>query len=121
GVSKAYAMTGGRIGYAAGPLPLIQAMTKIQGHFTSGACSISQWAATAALEGPQDFIAQSRRIFQARRDLVVKMLNKAPGIQCHTPSGAFYIFASCAQLIGKRIPAGAVLDTDEDVVTALLE
>jgi len=121
GVSKAYAMTGWRIGYAAGPLPLIQAMTKIQGHFTSGACSISQWAATAALEGPQDFIARSRRVFQARRDLVVKMLNQAPGIQCHTPSGAFYIFASCAQLIGKRTPAGAVLDTDEDVVTALLE
>ncbi|YBV96967.1 pyridoxal phosphate-dependent aminotransferase [Phyllobacteriaceae bacterium JZ32] len=121
GVSKAYAMTGWRIGYAAGPLPLIKAMDMIQGQQTSGACSIAQWAAVEALNGPQDFIPRNKKIFQGRRDLVVSMLNQARGITCPTPEGAFYVYPSCAGLIGKTAPSGKVIETDEDFVTELLE
>ncbi|KXF76757.1 aspartate aminotransferase [Paramesorhizobium deserti] len=121
GVSKAYAMTGWRIGYAGGPLPLIKAMDMIQGQQTSGACSIAQWAAVEALNGPQDFIPQNKKIFQGRRDLVVSMLNQAKGITCPTPEGAFYVYPSCAGLIGKTAPSGKVIETDEDFVTELLE
>ena len=98
GVSKAYAMTGWRIGYAAGPDELIKAMDMMQGQQTSGACSIAQWAAVEALNGPQDFIPQNRKVFEGRRDLVVSMLNQAQGhLQCPTPEGAFYVYPSCAE------------------------
>ncbi|WAJ30108.1 pyridoxal phosphate-dependent aminotransferase [Antarcticirhabdus aurantiaca] len=121
GVSKAYAMTGWRIGYAGGPLKLIKAMDMIQGQQTSGACSIAQWAAVEALNGTQDFIPKNRAIFQGRRDLVVSMLNQANGIDCPSPEGAFYVYPSCKGLIGKRTESGKVIETDEDFVTALLE
>ncbi|ASV86891.1 MULTISPECIES: pyridoxal phosphate-dependent aminotransferase [Brucella/Ochrobactrum group] len=121
GVSKAYAMTGWRIGYAAGPLQLIKAMDMVQGQQTSGACSIAQWAAVEALNGTQDFIPKNKEIFQARRDLVVSMLNQAKGINCPTPEGAFYVYPSCAGLIGKKTEAGKVIETDEDFVSELLE
>ncbi len=121
GVSKAYAMTGWRIGYAAGPLQLIKAMDMVQGQQTSGACSIAQWAAVEALNGTQDFIPENKKIFQDRRDLVVSMLNQAKGIKCPTPEGAFYVYPSCADLIGKKTEAGKVIETDEDFVTELLE
>jgi len=109
GVSKAYAMTGWRIGYAAGPLQLIKAMDMIQGQQTSGSCTIAQWASVEALNGPQDFIAKNKAIFQARRDLVVSMLNQARGITCPTPEGAFYVYPSCAGLIGKKTEGGKVI------------
>ncbi|WP_208435887.1 pyridoxal phosphate-dependent aminotransferase [Bartonella phoceensis] len=121
GVSKAYAMTGWRIGYAGGPQELIKAMDIIQGQQTSGPSSISQWAAVEALNGPQDFIAHNKNIFQARRDLVVSMLNQAPGIYCPTPEGAFYVYPSCAELIGKKTSNGQIITNDEDFVTALLQ
>lgn len=121
GVSKAYAMTGWRIGYAAGPLQLIKAMDMIQGQQTSGACSIAQWAAVEALNGTQDFIPENKKIFERRRDLVVSMLNQAKGIDCPTPEGAFYVYPSCAGLIGKTAPSGKVMETDEDFVSELLE
>ena len=121
GVSKAYAMTGWRIGYATGPAWLIQAMEKLQGQQTSGACTIAQQAALAALEGPQEFIRTSRAVFQRRRDLVLEGLNRAPGLSCAMPKGAFYAFASCAGLIGRRSPGGALLASDEDVADALLD
>ncbi|MGK6312405.1 pyridoxal phosphate-dependent aminotransferase [Neorhizobium sp. DT-125] len=121
GVSKAYAMTGWRIGYAAGPVELIKAMDMIQGQQTSGACTIAQWAAVEALNGPQDFIPANKKIFEARRDLVVSMLNQARGIVCPSPEGAFYVYPSCAGLIGKTAPSGKVIETDEDFVTELLE
>jgi aspartate aminotransferase len=121
GVSKAYAMTGWRIGYAAGPLPLIKAMDTIQSQQTSGACTIAQWASVEALNGPQDFVAQNKAIFQGRRDLVVSMLNQARGIECPVPEGAFYVYPSCAGLIGRKTPAGKVIATDEDFVTELLQ
>ena len=121
GVSKAYAMTGWRIGFCTGPRWLIEAMEKLQSQQTSGACSISQHAALAALTGPSDFIIESRMAFQRRRDMVVKLLNEAPGLHCEVPQGAFYAFASCAGLLGKSTLAGTKLLTDEDVVTALLE
>ena len=121
GVSKAYAMTGWRIGYAAGPLSLIKAMDMIQGQQTSGACSIAQWAAVEALNGTQDFIPKNREIFEGRRDLVVSMLNQASGIECPSPEGAFYVYPSCKGLIGKKTPAGKVIETDEDFVSELLE
>jgi aspartate aminotransferase len=121
GVSKAYAMTGWRIGYCAGPEPLIKAMTKLQSQTTSNATSISQWASVEALNGPQDFLKERSQSFKERRDLVVSMLNQAKGIECPTPEGAFYVYPSCAGLIGKRTRAGKVLGSDEDVVTALLE
>lgn len=121
GVSKAYAMTGWRIGFGTGPAWLIEAMEKLQGQQTSGASTISQHAALAALTGPQDCIKQFRAAFQKRRDLVVKLLNEAPGLRCEVPQGAFYAFASCEGLIGKVSPAGTLLSTDEDVVNALLD
>ena len=120
GVSKAYAMTGWRIGYAAGPLPLIKAMDMIQGQQTSGACSVAQWAAVEALNGPQDFIRESKKAFEERRDLVVSMLNQASGIVCPKPEGAFYVYPSCAALIGKTAPSGKVIANDEDFVMELL-
>ncbi|MFD0916364.1 pyridoxal phosphate-dependent aminotransferase [Pseudahrensia aquimaris] len=121
GVSKAYAMTGWRIGYAAGPLQLIKAMDMIQGQQTSGACSIAQWAAVEALNGPQDYVHDSRKVFEERRDLVVSMLNQATGLDCPRPDGAFYVFPSCEKLMGKKTKDGKVLENDEDFVTALLE
>ncbi len=120
GVSKAYAMTGWRIGYAAGPEKLIAAMRKIQSQSTSNPCSISQWAAVEALNGPQDYIEMSRPIFEGRRDLVVKMLNDAKGITCHTPEGAFYVYPSIADCIGKTTPSGVAIKTDQDFATELL-
>jgi aspartate aminotransferase len=121
GVSKAYAMTGWRIGYAAGPLPLIKAMDMIQGQQTSGACSIAQWAAVEALNGPQDFLATSKKVFEQRRDLVVSMLNQAKGLACPVPEGAFYVYPSCADTIGKTTQSGKVIESDVDFVNELLE
>ncbi|WP_417605408.1 pyridoxal phosphate-dependent aminotransferase [Primorskyibacter flagellatus] len=121
GVSKAYAMTGWRIGYAAGPEDLIAAMRKIQSQSTTNPSSISQWAAVEALNGTQDFLPRFRAMFQRRRDLVVKMLNEAPGITCPTPDGAFYVYPSIAGCIGKTSPEGTLLDTDQAFATALLE
>lgn len=121
GVSKAYAMTGWRIGFGTGPGWLIEAMEKLQGQQTSGACTISQHAALAALTGPQDFIQQSRAVFQRRRNRVVDLLNQAPGLHCQVPQGAFYAFASCEGLLGKTTAAGQRLVSDEDVVNALLD
>ncbi|MDQ7070463.1 MAG: pyridoxal phosphate-dependent aminotransferase [Rhodobacterales bacterium] len=121
GVSKAYAMTGWRIGYAAGPEPLIAAMRKIQTQSTSNPCSISQWAAVEALNGPQDFIASNNAMFKRRRDLVVKMLNDAVGISCPTPDGAFYVYPSIAELIGTTTPNGTKIVDDASFATALLE
>ncbi|MFD2236253.1 pyridoxal phosphate-dependent aminotransferase [Aureimonas populi] len=121
GVSKAYAMTGWRIGYAAGPLHLIKAMDMIQGQQTSGACSIAQWAAVEALNGPQDYVGESRKAFEKRRDLVVSMLNQATGIQCPAPEGAFYVYPSVRELIGAKTQGGKVIETDEDFVSELLE
>ena len=121
GVSKSYAMTGWRIGYAAGPQKLIKAMDMLQGQQTSGACSIAQWASVEALNGPQDFIPKSRKVFEGRRDLVVSMLNQAKGLRCPSPEGAFYVYPSCADLIGKVAPSGKRIETDEDFVTELLD
>ncbi|MFA7432316.1 MAG: pyridoxal phosphate-dependent aminotransferase [Gemmobacter sp.] len=121
GVSKAYAMTGWRIGYAAGPEALIKAIGKVQSQSTSNPCSISQWAAVEALNGPQDYIAESRAAFQRRRDLVVSMLNEAPGITCPVPEGAFYVYPSIAGCIGKTSAGGARIVDDEAFATALLE
>lgn len=121
GASKAYSMTGWRIGYAGGPKQLIKAISAIQSQSTSNPCSISQAAAVAALNGPQDFLKERAKVFQQRRDLVVKMLNEAEGLNCPTPEGAFYVYPSCAGLIGKTTPEGKVLNTDEDVATYLLE
>jgi len=121
GVSKSYAMTGWRIGYAAGPEQLIKAMDLLQGQQTSGACSIAQWAAVEALTGPQDFIAERRKIFEARRDLVVAMLNQAKHLRCPSPEGAFYVYPSCADAIGKKTPEGKRIGSDEDFVAALLD
>ena len=121
GVSKAYCMTGWRIGYCAGPQELIKAMTKIQSQSTSNPTSVSQWAALEALTGPQEFIAEHNTHFKRRRDLVVKMLNEADGIECITPEGAFYVYPSCAGCIGKTAPNGTAIDGDEAFAKALLE
>jgi len=121
GVSKAFAMTGWRIGFGTGPKWLINAMIKLQGQQTSGACSIAQHAALAALQGPKDFINSSKTVFQRRRDMAVEMLNNAPGLNCEIPSGAFYIFANCSGLLGKTTPAGKLIESDKDVVDALLD
>ena len=121
GVSKAYAMTGWRIGYAAGPEALIAAMRKVQSQTTSNPCSISQWAALEALEGPQAFLQDNQTLFKGRRDLVVAGLNTIEGITCPIPEGAFYVYPSIAGLIGKTTPSGKVIATDEDFAIALLE
>ena len=121
GVSKAYAMTGWRIGYAAGPVALIKAMATIQSQSTSNPSSISQHAALEALTGPQDFLAPNRRLFQSRRDLVVSMLNQATGIRCPRPEGAFYVYPDISGCIGKATPAGTIITNDEVFATALLE
>ena len=121
GVSKSYAMTGWRLGYGAGPKSLIAAMAVVQSQSTSNPCSISQAAAVAALNGPQDLVAQWRDAFQRRRDFVVERLNAVEGISCRRPEGAFYTFASCAGLIGRRTPSGAVIDSDSAFCRWLLE
>lgn len=121
GVSKAYAMTGWRIGYAAGPVELIAAMRKVQSQSTSNPCSISQYAAVEALNGTHDFIAENNAIFKRRRDMVVKMLNEAEGIACPVPDGAFYVYPSIAGLIGKTTPKGTKIVDDEVFSSALLE
>ena len=121
GVSKAYAMTGWRIGYAGGPAELIKAMSKMQSQSTSNPSSVSQAAAVEALSGPQDYIAERNAVFKERRDLVVELLNTCPGLQCHKPEGAFYVYPSCAGTIGKKTPAGTAIKSDGDFVTYLLE
>jgi len=121
GVSKAYAMTGWRIGYCAGPEDLIKAMAKLQSQSATNATSISQWAAVEALNGTQDFIPKFQKIFEERRDLVVSMLNQASGIECPKPEGAFYVYPSIRKLIGKKTPGGKVIATDEDFAGELLE
>ncbi|MCG8594806.1 MAG: aspartate transaminase [Kiloniellales bacterium] len=121
GVSKAYAMTGWRIGYAGGPAALIKAMSKMQSQSTSNPSSISQAAAVEALSGPQDYIAERNAIFKERRDMVVELLNTCPGLQCHKPEGAFYVYPSCAGTIGKKTPDGTAVKSDTDFVTYLLE
>lgn len=121
GVSKAYCMTGWRIGYAGGPEPLIKAMAMIQSQSTSNPTAVAQWAAVEALDGPQDFIPEHNKIFKERRDLCVSMLNQANGIRCPKPEGAFYVYPSCSGTIGKTAPTGKKLATDEDFVTELLE
>lgn len=121
GVSKAYSMTGWRIGYGAGSEELISAMAKIQGQSTSNASSISQAAAVAALNGNQSILEQRKRVFQTRRDMSVRILNDSEGLTCRTPEGAFYVFPSCAGVIGKTTPQGKTIKTDEDFVTYLLE
>ena len=121
GVSKAYAMTGWRIGYCGAPEPLIREMAKLQSQTVSNASSVSQWAAVEALNGPQHFIPNFQRAFEARRDLVLSMLNQANGLECRKPQGAFYVYPSIRKLIGKSAPDGAVIRTDEDFVCALLE
>jgi aspartate aminotransferase len=121
GMSKAYCMTGWRIGYAGGPEPLIKAMAAIQSQSTSNPTAVAQWASVEALDGPQDFIPKHNKIFKERRDLCVSMLNQANGIRCPKPDGAFYVYPSCAGTMGKTSPTGKILVTDEDFVTELLE
>ncbi|ETX14875.1 aspartate aminotransferase [Roseivivax halodurans JCM 10272] len=121
GVSKAYAMTGWRIGYAGGPEDLIAAMRKVQSQSTTNPCSISQWAAVEALTGPQDFLATRAEAFRRRRDLVVDALNACPGVTCPLPEGAFYVYPSVAGCLGTTSPGGKRIETDEDFATALLE
>jgi aspartate aminotransferase len=121
GMSKAFCMTGWRIGYAAGPKDLITAIRKIQSQSTSNPSSISQAASVVALNGPKDFLAENNEVFKSRRDLVCSMLNQAKGLTCPTPDGAFYVYPSCAGMIGKTTPDGRVLETDEDVVGYLLD
>ena len=121
GVSKAYCMTGWRIGYAGGPEPLIKAMGTLQSQSTSNPSSISQWAAVEALNGPQDFIPANNKIFKERRDLVVSMLNQAKGLTCPTPEGAFYVYPSCAGVVGKRTPTGRVISDDSVFTEELLQ
>lgn len=121
GVSKSYAMTGWRIGYGSGPRWLIDAMVKLQGQQTSGACTVSQHAALAALTGPQDFVSKTRDVFRLRRDRMVEVINSIPGLSCREPDGAFYIFANCSKILGAKSASGAILRTDEDMATALLE
>lgn len=121
GASKAYAMTGWRIGFAGGPAPLIKAMAKVMSQSTSNPCSISQWASVAALNGDHSFLAKRNDAFKARRDMVVAMLNEATGITCATPEGAFYVYPSCAGVIGKKTRDGVTLANDEDFARELLE
>ena len=121
GVSKTYAMTGWRVGFATGPKPLIKAMVAMQGHATAGVSGINQAAAAAALDGPQDSVAVQAAAYERRRDMVVEMLNAAPGIACHKPEGAFYVYPNIAGCLGKTTPAGTRIETDADFALALLE
>ncbi len=121
GVSKAYCMTGWRVGYAGGPPELIKAINMLTSQSTTNTCSVSQAAAVEALNGPQGFIAEHNAVFQERRDLAVDMINDAPGLSCFKPEGAFYVFPSCAGVLGKKTPAGEVLETEEQFVTYLLD
>lgn len=121
GVSKAYAMTGWRLGYAGGPKTLIRNMAKLQSQSTSNPCSISQWAAVAALNGPQELLRERALSFQRRRDLVLDRLGQVPGIACNRPQGAFYVYPTCAGLLGRRAPGGKILDTEQDVLMHLLD
>ena len=121
GMSKAYCMTGWRLGFAAGPTELIRAMNIVQSQSTTHTSTIAQFAAVAALRGPKDFIAKNNAVFKQRRDLVVSMLNQAKGLQCATPEGAFYVYPSCKGVIGKQTPAGKTIKTDEDFAIYLLE
>lgn len=121
GVSKAYSMTGWRIGYAGGPRELIKAMSKVQSQSTSNPNSIAQAATVAALNGPQDFIAERNEVFKKRRDMVVAMLNEAEGLECPTPEGAFYVYPKCEGVIGRKTPDGKVIESSEDFITYLLE
>jgi aspartate aminotransferase len=120
GVSKAYAMTGWRIGYAAGPIELIKAMDMVQGQQTSGTSSISQWAAVEALDGTQEHLPVFKKAFEGRRDLIVSMLNQTKMLDCPKPEGAFYVYPSCAAAIGKTAPSGKIIQNDEDFVSELL-
>jgi len=121
GVSKAYSMTGWRIGYCGGPAYLLKEMTKLQQQVTGSNSAVSQAAALAALTGPQDFVAERTQKFQERRDLVVSMINQAKGLSCETPKGAFYVFPNCAELMGKKTPDGKVIENDTDLVMYFLE
>ena len=121
GMSKAFCMTGWRVGYAGGPKELIAPMTKVQSQSTTHTSSISQAASVAGLNGPQDFIQDNNRVFKERRDLVVSMLNQASGLSCPTPEGAFYVYPSCAGAIGRKTPDGNTIETDEDFITFILE
>ena len=121
GVSKTYAMTGWRVGFAGGPRELVRAMVNMQGQATSGISTVGQAAAAAALDGPQDAVAAQVAVYRRRRDLVVSMLNEAPGLSCHRPEGAFYVYPGVAGCLGKTTPGGRLLETDEDVALALLE
>ena len=121
GFSKAYCMTGWRLGYGAGPSELINAMTKIQSQSTSGTSTISQWAGVAALQGDQSFIQENTAVFESRRDLALSLLNQAKGLSCKAPKGAFYLYVSCGELIGGRTPDGKELRTDADLATYLLD
>jgi aspartate aminotransferase len=121
GMSKSYAMTGWRIGYAAAPDILIKALDLLHGQQTSGACTIAQWASVEALNGPQDHLPVFRKAFEERRDLVVSMLNQAKYIKCPMPEGAFYVYPDCSQAMGKKTLSGKVLQTDEDFIGELLQ
>ena len=121
GMSKAYCMTGWRVGFAGGPISLIKAMTKVQSQSISHTASVSQAASVAALNGPHDFIYENNLVFKERRDLVVSMLNQSKGLSCPTPEGAFYVYPSCQGVIGKKTPGGQIIKNDEDFVTYLLE
>ena len=121
GCSKAYAMTGWRIGYAGGPAWLIKAMAKLQSQSTSNPCSVAQAAAAAALSGPQGFLAERQDAFRARRDMVVSMLNQAPGLNCPTPEGAFYVYPDASGCIGKATPQGKRIETDDDLINYFLD
>jgi len=121
GCSKAFSMTGWRIGFAGGPVWLINAMRKLQSQSTTNACSISQAAAVAALNGPQDFLVERNAAFERRRDLVVSMLNDTPGLECPTPEGAFYVYPDASGLIGKVTPKGQLIETDEDLINYFLD
>ena len=121
GVSKSYAMTGWRLGYAAGPVELIKAINKVQSQSSTHTSSISQAASVEALNGPQDFLKERAEVFKTRRDLVVKAINECEGLSCKTPEGAFYVYPSCAGAIGKTTPDGKKIETDTDFVTYLLE
>ena len=121
GLSKAYCMTGWRIGYGAGPKDLIAAMAKVQSQTTSGASSVSQWAGVEALDGDQAFIRDNLAVFEERRDLAAAMLDQADGLSCNAPEGAFYLYVDCGGVIGKRTPAGGAIDSDGDLARYLLE